>query len=226
MRPNTEGQTPTIAKCQGLLYHQLTGNVIPQDSSADENEQLIKGAFDGKSVLLVLDDCWEVAHAAALNFIDERTNSKVLISSRVRETLEGGDVTQIGLPTDDEALHMLYAAAGVEDPAAVAPEEAMQVIRYCNKLPLVRCSFFARKLPSRMLLVFTPARLKLLLACEHCHSSRLFILLTGWLLTGWHCKLRPNTEGFGHCRAVGQRDVSWERLARGCCSAPGRVRAR
>jgi hypothetical protein len=41
-----------------------------------------------------------------------------------------------------------------------------------------------------MPLVSTPARLKLLLACDQCHSSR---ALTP--LTGWHRKLCSNTEG-------------------------------
>jgi hypothetical protein len=41
-----------------------------------------------------------------------------------------------------------------------------------------------------MSLVPMPARLKLLQACDHWHSSRVFTPRTGW-----HCKLRPNTEG-------------------------------
>jgi hypothetical protein len=43
---------------------------------------------------------------------------------------------------------------------------------------------------SRMPLVSTPARLKLLHVCDQWHSSRAFTPLTGC-----HCKLRPNTEG-------------------------------
>jgi hypothetical protein len=42
---------------------------------------------------------------------------------------------------------------------------------------LVRCSGFNRKLHSRMLLILTPARLKLLHACDQWHSSRVFTLL-------------------------------------------------
>jgi hypothetical protein len=53
----------------------------------------------------------------------------------------------------------------------------------------VRCAFFDRDLHSMMMpLVPTPARLKH--ACDQWHSSRAFTPLTGW-----HCKLRPNTEG-------------------------------
>jgi hypothetical protein len=41
-----------------------------------------------------------------------------------------------------------------------------------------------------MPLVPTTARLKLVHTCDRRHSSRVFIHLTGW-----HCKLGPNTEG-------------------------------
>jgi hypothetical protein len=54
----------------------------------------------------------------------------------------------------------------------------------------VRCAFFDRNLHSRMPLVPTPARLKLLQACDQWHSSRL-----STFLTGSHCKFRPNTKG-------------------------------
>jgi hypothetical protein len=54
----------------------------------------------------------------------------------------------------------------------------------------VRCAFFGRNLHSRMPLVPTPARLKLLHACDQWHSSRKFTFLTSS-----HCELRPNTEG-------------------------------
>jgi hypothetical protein len=55
----------------------------------------------------------------------------------------------------------------------------------------VRCAFFGRTLHSRMPLVPTPLlRLKLLHACAQWHSSRKFTALTGW-----HCKLCPNTKG-------------------------------
>jgi hypothetical protein len=49
---------------------------------------------------------------------------------------------------------------------------------------------FDSKFHSRMPLGPTPARLKLLKACDQWHSSRVFTPLTGW-----HRKFRPNTEG-------------------------------
>jgi kinesin family protein 6/9 len=54
----------------------------------------------------------------------------------------------------------------------------------------VRCAFFGINLYSRMPLVPTPARLKLLHACDQYHSSWVFTPLTGS-----HCKLCRNTVG-------------------------------
>jgi hypothetical protein len=54
----------------------------------------------------------------------------------------------------------------------------------------VRCAFSDRKLHMRMPLVLMPARLKLLHARDQWHFSR-----ESTALTGWHCKLCPNTEG-------------------------------
>jgi hypothetical protein len=50
--------------------------------------------------------------------------------------------------------------------------------------------FFERDLHSRLPLVPTPARLKHLHVRDQLHYSRVFTPLTGW-----YCKLRPNTEG-------------------------------
>jgi hypothetical protein len=54
----------------------------------------------------------------------------------------------------------------------------------------VRCAFVDRNLHSRMPLDPTHVRLKLLHPCDQWHSSRV-----STRLTGWHCKLRRNTEG-------------------------------
>ena len=130
------GQQPNINKAQSLLYYQLTGMQLAHSSTVSENEELIKDGMKGKSILLVVDDCWEAAHAGSLNFLDESTHSKVLMSSRIRGTLEGGDIAQIGLPSDEEAIHMLQAAAGMTDESLGAPTEAIEVVRLCNNLPL------------------------------------------------------------------------------------------
>jgi hypothetical protein len=58
------------------------------------------------------------------------------------------------------------------------------------------CAFFDRNVHSRMTLVPTPARLKLLCVCDQWHSSESYRVLTP--LTGWYRKLRPNAAGRAH----------------------------
>lgn len=133
----TLGQTPNMEKLQCLLYVQLTGINIQKDMSEAEREQNLKQAFQGKNVLLVLDDCWEKQHADRLVFIDDTTGSKVLISSRVRGALEGGTVMDVGLPSDIDAVKILLNEAGLDGIRPEdAPSEAMAVVKFCNNLPL------------------------------------------------------------------------------------------
>jgi hypothetical protein len=49
----------------------------------------------------------------------------------------------------------------------------------------------------------THVRLKLLHACDEWQSSWVFIPLTGW-----HCKLRPNTEGMSARTTPAEREVA------------------
>ena len=68
-------------------------------------------------------------------FLDSSTRSRALISSRLRSTLAGCDVVDIGLPTEDEAVEILFAAASMPKSSSV-PFEAKEVARLCKFLPL------------------------------------------------------------------------------------------
>ena len=68
-----------------VVYEQLVDNgVWDMDSSDADKQHRLDEAFRGKNVLLVLDDVWDAQHELSLNLVDERTASKVLVSSRVR----------------------------------------------------------------------------------------------------------------------------------------------
>ena len=131
------GQTPSIEKCQALVFMQLVGAEVNRDLSEDEVRQSLKQAFAGKKVLLVCDDVWEDAHAKQVCFLDDTTPSKVLKSSRVRGVLEGGTIVDLKLPSDADAVQMLLNEAGMVgvDPSN-APPEAAEVVAFCNNLPL------------------------------------------------------------------------------------------
>ena len=127
----------------------------------EQKQEYVKQEFRKRSVLLVLDDCWDVEAAKNLVWIDEaNTNSKVLISSRVRDVLEGSfvigsmpEVVDVPLPSSEDAARMLLGAAGMrekgasftgedEDKAAeemkqpVELAEAVRVADVCKRLPL------------------------------------------------------------------------------------------
>jgi hypothetical protein len=120
----------------------VTGREVPGDLGPAEQEQALLGAFAQKNVLLVLDDCWDLEHAARLTFLDDTSSSKLLISSRVRKVLEGCVVVEIQLPNEETAVSMLMAAAGqspvpgASAAAPSAPQEGRSIVRLCNLLPL------------------------------------------------------------------------------------------
>jgi hypothetical protein len=119
-----------VLSCVNSLHLQLTGRELA-DTTVEESREPLRQAFLGKDVLLVLDgafprkgaselflllkivpiagtDCWDCDHEAALNFVDDTTRSKVLLSSRVMSVLGSGcDVVEIGRPSTDEAVQML-----------------------------------------------------------------------------------------------------------------------
>jgi hypothetical protein len=71
------GQTPDVDRCLSLLYLQLTGREFASNLSAEQKEEQLKQAFAQRSVLLVLDDCWDADVAKRFIWVDEATNSKV-----------------------------------------------------------------------------------------------------------------------------------------------------
>ena len=145
----TLGQTPNINHLQRIIHEQLVPNTSwDKDSPDDIKKQRLTEAFYGQDVLLVLDDLWEIDHEQALNFVDQTTASKVLVSSRVRATLVGATgstkdlaaddstvVVQIALPDETQAVNMLLTTAGMKADQS-APKEALEIVKFCKMLPL------------------------------------------------------------------------------------------
>lgn len=131
----TLGQEPNIAALQTLMYVQITGSDFEGDPTAETKQEHLQQAMAGKNLLLVLDDCWESSTLELLNCIDSTTGSKVLVSSRVRSVLEGGEIVDVGLPTEDEAVKILLSAADWPSDAAT-PAGSKQVAKLAGYLPL------------------------------------------------------------------------------------------
>eukprot|EP01047_Picozoa_sp_COSAG01_P016833 COSAG01_NODE_874_length_12972_cov_15.914343_6_plen_336_part_00 len=144
------GQSPDLDSCQRSVYEQLVGGTS-WDTDATDNVKIsrLSEAFRGKPVLLVLDDLWDEKDELCINCVDENTASKVLVSSRVRQVvmsnvgsskdLSGDDdryVVQIDVPDDKSAVDMLLSTAGIASGTTPPPTEALQIVKFCNRLPL------------------------------------------------------------------------------------------
>jgi hypothetical protein len=130
------GQTPSLDACFNLLYLQLTGAPMTDGLPSEQKHEHLKQAFLNRSVLLVLDDCWDVEVAKHFKWIDQTTNSKILISSRVRNTLDGGDVIDVAVPSKVDAVKMLLSTADMDIAALQSREEVVQIADLCKRLPL------------------------------------------------------------------------------------------
>ena len=76
----TLGQQPNLEKLQSLLMMQCTDADFEGDPTPEMKQEALKKVMAGKKLLLVLDDLWESEHEKLLNFIDDTTDSKVLVS--------------------------------------------------------------------------------------------------------------------------------------------------
>ena len=66
----TLGQTPVLETCSNLLFLQLTGSELTTGIPREQREEFLKQAFLNRSVLLVVDDCWEKSVASHFTWID------------------------------------------------------------------------------------------------------------------------------------------------------------
>eukprot|EP01045_Picozoa_sp_COSAG04_P004647 COSAG04_NODE_205_length_20393_cov_45.275796_13_plen_2486_part_00 len=129
------GQSPVLDKLQSSALEQLTGRQMEPNLSEEERHDSLRSAFEGKRVLLALDDLWEEEHATQLDFVDASCGSRVLISTRIRHVLSGAFAVEIGKPTVDDSIEILMAAADIPG-ADRAPPEARDVVELCGRLPL------------------------------------------------------------------------------------------
>lgn len=132
----TLGQTPVLNSCVDLLHQQLTGSSLPGAVSSDQKQEFLQQGFLGQSVLLILDDCWDADVPKHFNWIDPSTNSKVLISSRVRDVLDGGKVIDVAAPSTADAVKMLLSVAGMDIEAFKGHKEVAHITELCKRLPL------------------------------------------------------------------------------------------
>eukprot|EP01048_Picozoa_sp_COSAG05_P011210 COSAG05_NODE_1042_length_6066_cov_2.922742_2_plen_1109_part_00 len=130
----TLGQTPDLARMQALIHLQATGEELSPDATPEQAKELITVAMRGRQLLLVLDDVWDEEYCSALDLIDTSTASKTLVTTRIRG-LGGAAQVELGMPSQDDAVKLLLASAGLEH-LSPPPAEAAEVVQTCGCLPL------------------------------------------------------------------------------------------
>jgi hypothetical protein len=128
------GQTPVMDKVRSLMHLQLTGLEPQVDWTDAQKEAAIRRATKGRRLLLYLDDIWDDAHSEALNLCDPQTGSALLVSTRIRG-LCGHNAVEITAPTEEDAVQILMAAAGLSADHT-PPPQAREIVRICVNLPL------------------------------------------------------------------------------------------
>jgi hypothetical protein len=129
----TIGQTPAITSRQRQL-----ALALGHDPSPFEDEQQGKARLSevlaGKACLIILDDVWEVKHAAAFNILGPEC--RMLITTRDAGIIRSLDAVErrLDVLSDEDALTLLAKSAGRD--REELPDEARDVAQRCGNLPL------------------------------------------------------------------------------------------
>ena len=79
-------QAPDLSRLQGRLYQQLTleKSAMPDACKASIQMQgaALKEIALQKRILVVCDDLWDASHVKAFDIIDEKTASRLMITTR------------------------------------------------------------------------------------------------------------------------------------------------
>lgn len=92
--------------------------------------------LEDRTCLLILDDVWQVEHAAAFNVLGQRC--KLLLTTRDSRIVNALDAVeyQLDILSDEQALEVLASCAG--QPKETLTAKAYEVMRECGNLPLAR----------------------------------------------------------------------------------------
>jgi NB-ARC domain/SEFIR domain len=130
----TVGQKPNLLDLQNQLLRHWTGS---QETLTTEQEakDALREALEGRSALLVLDDVWNVDHAAAVAVT--APPARLLVTTRNSEVLVdlGAEEHRVDIVSLAEALRMLADWTGQQS-SDTLPPEAAEVAKECGYLPL------------------------------------------------------------------------------------------
>ncbi|MCT7954377.1 NB-ARC domain-containing protein [Laspinema palackyanum] len=129
----TLGQTPDIVTRQTDIAGYLLGN-RPYFEDIPQGKAELRKLLADKACLLILDDVWQMPHAAAFDVLG--THCQLLLTTRDAALITGFGAQghEVGLLTEAQALGLLAQWAG--EHWETLPPEAAEVARECGYLPL------------------------------------------------------------------------------------------
>jgi NB-ARC domain/TIR domain/APAF-1 helical domain len=137
----TLGQTPNIIARQSQVAEAL-GERSQTFADVQQGKSHLSTVLQERSCLLILDDIWQLEHAAAFDVLGER--GRMLVTTRdVRIVTDLGAVEQrVDQLTNAQALTLLAQSSGYLEEKL--PELAKDVVKECGKLPLALAMVGAR----------------------------------------------------------------------------------
>ena len=117
------------------LHFQLFQEHMSQDKEGSaEQQQYLQGVCKNKTICICIDDCWDRDHYKYFNCIDQNTESRIILSTRIAGLIPRSACTEVklSLMTTKEAVELLANGSG-NDSVAVSPS-MIEVARLCGHL--------------------------------------------------------------------------------------------
>ncbi|KAG7940935.1 hypothetical protein I3843_16G011800 [Carya illinoinensis] len=133
-------QNPNLTKIQGELADMLGKSLDIEGLHGRANELYLR-LIKSKSVLVILDDVWELLDLEAIGvyYAVKEKSCKILLTSRNEETCNPMGIQkifQIGLLSEEEAWNLFREMAGACINTSNLISIAKQVAKECDRLPI------------------------------------------------------------------------------------------
>jgi WD40 repeat protein len=127
------GQTPELPQLQSRLANQLGVGPLEEMDTRQACSRL-RDLLDGRAILLVLDDVWQLQHAECFDVVGPR--SRLFVTSRDAQLLRalGSHVFELGVLEAEAACQLI--AATLRCAEVELPPEAGAIAKECGYLPL------------------------------------------------------------------------------------------
>ncbi|MCT7993789.1 NB-ARC domain-containing protein, partial [Laspinema olomoucense] len=129
----TLGQEPNLLTRLVDCVGYFTGT-LPYFQDVPQGKAALAQQLEGRACLLVLDDVWQMSHAAAFDGLGPRC--QLLLTTRDGKLVTGlaAQGHEVGLLSEEQGLGLVAQWAG-EHPEGLPPE-AVEVVQECGYLPL------------------------------------------------------------------------------------------